>query len=115
MNTYRGTVQKGIGHAKHLGFSTINIPFTGGDITGVHAAKVAIGDTVYQAAAFVNSDRNILEAHLLDFSGEDLLGKEAVINLEKKLRDAVVFGDDVEAKEIIARDVDMVREFYKLG
>ena len=109
--TYKGTVKKGQQSGQKLGFPTINIPLEGEMPEGIFAAKVLVEGKTYFAAAYANSSRNILEAHLLDFSG-DLYGKEVEIELVEKIRDDKKFSDEAELKEAIAADVAKVTEYF---
>lgn len=107
MHTYSGVIQKTSGRARTLGFPTINIAFDGVE-SGVWTACVHVDGHIYTAAAFADPVRKILEAHLLDFTG-DLYGKEASIELQEKLRDTKQFESDEELRDAIAADVLSVR------
>ncbi|MDO8481863.1 MAG: riboflavin kinase [bacterium] len=113
IHSYTGTVQHGSKRATALGFHTLNIPLEGTTFSGIYAAKVKIENAEYRAAAFADPNRKILEAHLLDFSGE-LYGKEATIELHKKIRESEKFTDDSQLREAIASDVKAVREYFNL-
>lgn len=109
---YRGVVQKGEERGKKLGFPTINIPLGGEKPSGIFAASVFVDGKEHPAAAYVNSSRDILEAYLLDFSG-NLYGKEVEIELLEKIRDDEKFSDESALKAAIARDIAKVREYRK--
>lgn len=109
---YKGVVQKGEKRGAALGFPTINIPLEGKDASGIFLARVFVDDKEYPAAAYANPSRGILEAHLLDFTG-DLYGKEVEIELLEKIRDDEKFTDGSTLKAAIARDVAKVREYRK--
>ncbi|HEV3244826.1 MAG TPA: riboflavin kinase [Candidatus Paceibacterota bacterium] len=108
---YKGIVQKGQERGKQLGFPTVNIPLIGEQASGIFAAKVFIDDKEYFAAAYANISRRILEAHILNFSG-DLYGKEIEIELLEKIRDDEKFNDEAGLKAAIAADVAKVREYF---
>jgi riboflavin kinase/FMN adenylyltransferase len=108
---YEGTVQKGRNYGHALGFPTINIEMKGEPVSGIFAAKVSIDGKEYPAAAYADLSRNVLEAHLLDFSGE-LYGKEVEIELLKKVRDDEQFAGEAALKAAIAADVATVREYF---
>ena len=109
---YKGVVQEGEKRGVTLGFPTINIPLAGKDVSGIFAAKVFVDGKEYLAAAYANVSRDILEAHLLDFSG-DLYGKEVEIELLEKIRDDEKFSDESALKAAIAGDIAKVREYRK--
>ena len=116
-NIYKGIVQKGKRRGTALGFPTVNIALEDAEVSGVYAAKVRIGDTEYQAAAFADPGRKLLEAHLLDFLAQggsalgrsgDLYGKSVEIELFEKIRKNTRFPDDAALRAAIAEDVRRV-------
>jgi riboflavin kinase/FMN adenylyltransferase len=108
---YSGTVEHGSKRAAALGYPTINIKLED-SVSGVYAAKVYADGKEYRAAAFADPSRKLLEAHLIDFSG-DLYGRDATIELHEKLRDSKTFTDDDSLKAAIDDDVAKVREYFK--
>lgn len=111
MRSYTGIVIKGQGRATALGFPTANIPPKDDSVSGIYAARVKIGDTEYTAAVFADQKRKVLEAHLLDFSGE-LYKKEIRIELYKKIREHKDFANDVDLRAAIAKDIVNVRKYF---
>jgi len=109
---YKGIVQKGEMRGGALGFPTINIPLNDKSVSGIFAAQVLVDENIYLAAAYANPSRKILEAHMLDFSG-DLYGKEIEIELLEKIRDDEKFADEASLKTAIASDIAKVREYRK--
>ncbi len=112
MQTYIGIIQRGSKRAAALGYPTINIPLDDEGVSGVYAAVVKIGEEEYEAAAYADRRRKILEAHLLDFS-KDLYGWNVKIRLVKKVREYRKFKNSTEQKETIDEDVAKVREYFK--
>jgi riboflavin kinase/FMN adenylyltransferase len=112
MDSYTGKVQKGTKIAARLGFPTINIPLHDSDASGVYAAKVKVGEEEYEAVAFADQVRNILEAHLLDFSA-DLYGWNVTIELLKKIRDRKKFKDNIVPKKLLEKDIAAVRTYFR--
>ena len=112
MRIYSGKVQKGLGRGAALGFPTINIALNDASVSGVYAARVIVGDNGYFAAAFADQDRSLLEAYMLDFSG-DVYGKVVEITLEKKIREAQKFDSDDSLRTAIANDVEEAQRFFK--
>ncbi len=111
MDTYTGIVQGGPKRGSALGYPTINIPLESG-VAGIYVARVRIGAETYSAAAFADERRKLLEAHIIDYSG-DLYGKEVAIELLEKIRDTRDFDDDALLREAIADDVAKVRHYFK--
>lgn len=110
---YRGIVQKGARRGESLGFPTANISLTDESVSGIYAARVSIGGRAYEAAVYADTHRQLLEAHLLDFSGGDLYGQEIEIEILEKIRDDKRFDSEEELHKAIAEDVQKVRDFFK--
>ncbi|MEK7509491.1 MAG: riboflavin kinase [Patescibacteria group bacterium] len=108
---YSSVVEQGSGYGRKLGFPTANIPLEDDSISGIYAARVEVDGATYCAAVFIDAKRQLLEAHLLDFSG-DLYGKIVTVTLEKKLRESMQFPDEVKLKQAIAADVEAVRAYF---
>ena len=109
---FSGKVQKGQKRGEALGYPTINIALDDGSVTGIYAALVKVGEEEYEAAAFADPKRKILEAHIYDFT-EDLYGWKVTIKLLKKIRENKKFTDDTSLKNAIAGDINAVRAFFK--
>jgi riboflavin kinase/FMN adenylyltransferase len=107
----KGVVTSGMGRAAKLGFPTVNVPLDNRGITGVYAARIRSNEGEHRAAAFADPKRGILEAHLLDFSG-DLYGQTIMIELFEKFREAEFFDDDAILAEAIAEDIASVRRYF---
>ena len=112
MDTYTGIVQRGSERASALGYPTINIPLADGKVSGVYAALVKVGEEEYEAAAYGDQKKKVLEAHLLDFS-KDLYGWNVKIRLVKKIREYKKFTSDTEQKEMIDADIASVRAYFE--
>ncbi|MDP3965386.1 MAG: riboflavin kinase [bacterium] len=112
MKVYTGTVTRGQGHATALGFPTANITLPDASVSGIYAARVKVDDTEYMAAVFADQKRKVLEAHLLDYSG-DLSGKNMTIELSKKIREHENFVNDADLRAAIASDVAKVKKFFE--
>jgi len=111
MRSYTGRVQKGDRRGTALGFPTANIAVPYMELSGIYVARVLVEGKEYGAGAFADQERGVLEAHLLDFSG-DLYGKEITIRLLKKIRDSMRFSDDTALRAAIADDVARVRIYF---
>ena len=119
---YTGIVQKGDQQGEVLGFRTVNIPLRDTAVSGVYTAKVKVGDESYEAVAFADQVRKVLEAHLLDFPDQgrsasggsvDLYGWKVTIVLLKKIRERKQFSDDEKLKRAIARDIEEARAYFR--
>lgn len=112
MHTYTGIVEAGSKRAAALGYPTINIPLADKDISGIYAALVKVGEEEYEAVAFADQRRKLLEAHIFDFA-KDLYGWNVKITLVRKMRDNKKFTDDKALQNAIADDVKRTREHFK--
>ncbi|HHW06224.1 MAG TPA: hypothetical protein GXX34_01605, partial [Clostridia bacterium] len=113
-----GTVAGGDGRGRTLGFPTANVAVPGYILlprTGVYAAKCCVGEESFLAVVnigrkptFKQEPSPVVEAHLLDFSG-DLYGRKLEVHLFKYLRSEMRFKHADELKQQIARDIDRAR------
>ncbi len=110
VESFTGIVLKGKRCGRVLGYPTINIQAM--PVPGIYAARVKIDDGEHMAAAFADPSRGLLEAHLLDYSG-DLYGREVTVVLHEKLRDSKRFEDETALRSAIAQDVVAVRSYFK--
>jgi riboflavin kinase / FMN adenylyltransferase len=108
---FLGIVQAGAKRGAALGFPTANIVLSDSDVSGIYAAHAEFDGHVYQAAVYADQQRMLLEAHLLDFSG-DLYGKAISIELVEKLRESARFQSEVALKAAIADDIVRVRDYF---
>ncbi len=104
-----------------LGFPTVNIQISKDKYRlkfGVYAGKVKIGRKFYKAVInygqrpTFNLDSPLIEAHVLDYSG-DLYGKTLTVFFDKYLRDIVAFQSVEQLQKQLKKDVLSVKEgFY---
>lgn len=111
MKIYTGVVQKGTQRAAALGFPTVNIPLSD-DASGIFAARVVVGDKAYDAAAFADQGRKILEAHILD-ANLALYGSKITIELHHKIRESAAFEGDDALRAAIEDDTRAAREYFR--
>ena len=111
MSVHVGVVEKGKKYGQKLGFPTANIGLQEPVEGGIYAARAWVSNTEYAAAVFVDAKRNVLEAYLLDFTG-DIYGGELRVELLKKLRESKQFDDEDELKRAIEDDVAQVRDIF---
>lgn len=113
-----GIVQRGEGNASfRYSVPTANIYVSGAE-EGVFIGETNKGGDVYNALICVRSalvdnvasNKQILEAHLFDFSG-DLYGTSIEVVIKQKIRDLVPFQDHESMRILIEEDVRKARAF----
>ncbi len=112
MKVYTGIVGAGSKHAVALGYPTINIPLDDKEVSGTYAARVKVGEEEFEAAAYADQKRKVLEAHLLDFS-KDLYGWNVKIHLLKKIREHKKFLSNADQQKTIDADIAAVQAYFK--
>lgn len=118
MTVTEGIVEHGDARGRTIGFPTANLSLFGSGIEdGVWAAQVRIGAEEWAVAAvsvgrrrtfYGNQGPRLLEAHLLDFTG-DLYGRTMRVELTAKLRGQQSFSSVQALTEQLHRDVDATR------
>lgn len=113
----RGRVIHGAKRGRALGFPTINLALPTERLLprdGIYAVWAEMGEGRFKAAAtigvrptFGNGER-VLEAYLLDFSGE-VYGDEVEVAFVKHLRDEIAFASPAELSAQIALDVEATK------
>jgi riboflavin kinase/FMN adenylyltransferase len=115
--TLRGRVVHGAKRGRALGFPTINLALPKERLLprdGIYAVWAEMGEGRFKAAASLGvrptfgGGERILEAYLLDFSGE-LYGEEVEVSFVKRLRDEIAFASPAELSAQITRDVEETR------
>ena len=114
----QGTVERGEGVGRGLGFPTANLATAAQSClpaTGVYATWLAIDGHWHAAATNVGyrptfgGDRLTVEAFVLDFEG-DLYDRHTAVAFSARLREERAFGAVADLVEQIGRDVAAVRE-----
>jgi riboflavin kinase/FMN adenylyltransferase len=115
-------VIKGDERGRALGFPTANLATEHGQALpadGVYAARAFVGDDSHPAVVNIGlrptfgSEERLVEAHLLDFSG-NLYGQELKIDLLDRLREEIRFSNAEELKAQMTKDVERAKESLKL-
>lgn len=108
----RGSVIRGKNKGEKIGFPTINLQIKKDRKysleSGAYAGKVFLEGEHKKAAIFISPDKNILEAHILDFSG-NLRGEIIEVEIGEKIRDVEKFDTDDDLTEQIAKDVEKIK------
>ena len=116
----RGVVVAGDQRGRTIGFPTANVQVPSGmcmPSDGVYAGVYVRPDGSEHTCAinlgrrptfYADQDHSLLEAYLLDFSG-DLYGETASVRFEAFLRSEKQFGGIDELKEQLVRDIESAR------
>ncbi len=113
----RGRVVHGAKRGRALGFPTINVALPKERLLprdGIYAVWAEMREGRFKAAATLGArpafggGERVLEAYLLDFSG-DVYGDEVEVAFVKRLRDEIAFAIPSELATQIARDVEQTQ------
>lgn len=115
-----GTVIKGKGRGKHLGFPTANIDYQGYLLpkAGVYLAYVVIGQKIYQGLINVGDNPTFrdeaitLEIYILDFD-DSLYGQVLTLQFLQFLRDEWTFASKDDLIEQMKQDEIQARQLFK--
>ena len=120
----RGPVERGDARGRELGFPTANVSVAANiclPVDGVYAGTFEGADGIARPAAisagrrptfYADAGLFLLEAHLLDFSG-DLYGQQARVRFTHRLRGQERFDGVDELIAQMHRDVQRVRDLYE--
>lgn len=110
--TVKGVVQQGSKKGKKLGFPTANLFCARSLPGGIYAGETVWKGTVYPTAIYKEDGKNVVEAHLLDFS-DDLYGEKLTVLAYKKVRDAKIFSKRDELVAAVEKDIAEIRKLYQ--
>ncbi|MFZ2188046.1 MAG: riboflavin kinase [Candidatus Moraniibacteriota bacterium] len=108
-NIFEGNVVHGQKEGRKLGFPTANVEFRGKMEEGVYAGWAIIDGKRYKAGIMYRNRTTILEAYILDFSG-DLYGKKIELEVGEKIREIVQFETNKDLIVQIEKDIKLVRD-----
>ena len=114
-----GTVIKGDGRGRTIGFPTINLKsdFPLIPKRGVYISMVEIDGKKFSSVTNIGYNPTFdgqgltIETYILDFS-QDLYGREIVLYFLNRIRDEVKFSSVDELKGNIWKDVETAREYF---
>ncbi|MBP7992413.1 MAG: riboflavin kinase [Candidatus Magasanikbacteria bacterium] len=110
----RGTVIKGEGLAKKMGYPTANIDVSVANTQlkpGVYAAFAILHSQSYLAALVIHEIDKV-EVFFLDYVGADFYGEKISVEAVQKVSAIERFDSVEELKEKISSDVEMVRQYF---
>lgn len=99
---------KGKEIGRKLGFPTANIILPEKMASGIYGGTAYSDGKSYKSAIFVDKSGMLLEAHLLNFSG-DLYGKKIEVEVSKKIREVMNFENSSELTGQIKKDIEIVK------
>ncbi|HRY82756.1 MAG TPA: riboflavin kinase [Candidatus Moranbacteria bacterium] len=104
-----GKVIHGRKEGRRFGFPTANLKFNGKLEAGVYSGWVAIQGQKYKAGIIYKAGADIIEMHILDFSG-DLYGKKIGLEIGKKIRNIINFKNNSELISQIKKDLEIIKK-----
>ena len=115
-----GAIRSGNHLGTQLGFPTVNLTIGAGQSVpryGVYASRVTVSGAVYHGATNIgvrptveNDGMPLCESFLIDYTGGDLYGEEALCELLDFVRAERRFGSVEELQVQVTRDIDAVRK-----
>jgi riboflavin kinase/FMN adenylyltransferase len=121
---FSGTVIKGDGYGKKLGYPTANLDrddYQKRNLAlthGVYGGIVTLGSSgeQYGAGIVIGPDDPTglpkLEAHLIDFAG-DLYGEMVTFHVKEYIRPFKEYESEEALKEAITQDIETIKNLYK--
>jgi riboflavin kinase/FMN adenylyltransferase len=120
-----GTVVKGAGRGRELGFPTANIDIDGNFIVpgdGVYLGSVSFDDGIKKMAAIVNigcnptfnEKKRWVESHIINFKGE-IYEKRITVYFYKRIRDEVKFKSSEDLKRQMEKDLAEAGRYFEIS
>ncbi|MFA6464003.1 MAG: riboflavin kinase [Candidatus Paceibacterota bacterium] len=101
-----GTIIEGNKQGREIGFPTANIKITKKIEPGIYKGYTKVDSREFLSAIYIGSRRpDILETHLIDFTGEDIYRKNIEVEIQEKIREDAVGISQEEIKELIYSDI----------
>ncbi|PIR75525.1 MAG: hypothetical protein CO030_02865 [Candidatus Magasanikbacteria bacterium CG_4_9_14_0_2_um_filter_42_11] len=111
-----GKIIRGDGIGRTLGYPTANINIDPEKVhfdAGVYAARATLLGTVYKAALVIMQHPWKVEAHLLDYTGDDIYGQDIQFEPVQRVSTLERYDTMDELKRKIAKDIALVREVFE--
>lgn len=114
-----GKVEHGEKIGRKLGYPTANIDPENEMLPprGIYAARLRVGQNLYNAAAYIGHRRTfhenepqVLEVHLIDEEGLDLYGQHVEVSYIEYIRGDEVFENALALKKQIEADIASIRK-----
>lgn len=117
-----GTIVKGAGRGKQIGFPTANISYSSDRITpkvGVYITTVEIREMTYFSITnigfnptFSSDNQKTVETYIFDFD-DDIYGEELKVSFLHRIRDERKFNSVNELVDQIKLDVDFAKAYFR--
>ncbi|PIK14467.1 bifunctional riboflavin kinase/FAD synthetase [Halobacteriovorax sp. JY17] len=117
-----GTIVKGAGRGKQIGFPTANISYSSDRITpktGVYITTVEIREMTYFSITnigvnptFSEENQKTVETHIFDFD-DDIYGEDLKVSFLQRIRDEKKFNSVNELVDQIRLDVEFTKAYFK--
>lgn len=110
-----GTIVRGKGFGKTLGYPTANIDcelnetHLGG---GVYAATAILSNETYIAALVIMEKPCKVEVHLIGYTGPDVYGEELTVTPVQRVSTLETYDSIDELKKKIEKDIVLVRQVF---
>lgn len=116
-HSIEGTVIKGHGRGKPLGFPTANIDFHAELLPkyGVYAVKASLGQRQLRGVTNIgikptfNDDEPSIETHIFDFD-ESIYGQDLKVSFVDRVRDVRTFNNPQDLSDQIAKDIGKAKQ-----
>ena len=118
-----GTVVKGAGRGRQIGFPTANISYDNERITpaiGVYVTSVEVRGMKYHSVTniginptFKDNEDKTVETNIFDFS-EDIYGEQLCVLFHKRIRDERKFESVNDLIEQISSDVEFAKNYFRV-
>ncbi len=105
-----GMVIEGKQQGRKIGFPTANISINQKIDFGIYKGITTFDNKSFLSAIYIGEYRpNILETHLIDFSDENIYGKEIEVEIQEKIREDIKGLSNEELKKIITEDISKIK------
>lgn len=114
----KGTVIRGSGRGKSLGFPTANISLTKHIPQGIYRSKFILGEKEYSAITYIGAASTFgeneirAETHILNFK-DNIYNKVVVIELFEKIREPKKFDSSADLENQIKEDIRLAESYFK--